>query len=110
MAKSEEDSNRINKLSSELSAKAAEVIADGLLGAAEKKQVLETEMPHVYLVTGIYALTNSVGGFLQIVLNRPLTVEEHKDVLNTLHDECSPIVRKLIEKYVPSVAGPSKTT
>ena len=110
MTEPEEDKNRINRLSSALSAKAAELIADGLLEAAEKKEVLETEMPHVYLVTGIYALTNSVGGFLQIVLNRNLTVEEHKDVLNTLHDECSPIVRKLIEKYVPLVSNPPKTT
>lgn len=110
MTEFEDSQKRINKLSAGLSAKAAEVIADGLIAAAENKEITEPEMPHVYMVSGIYALTNSVGGFLQIALNRALTVEEHKDVLNTLHEGCGPVIRKIVEKYVPAVANPPKTT
>jgi hypothetical protein len=110
MTEFEDSQQRINKVAAGLSAKSAELIADGVIDAAEKQEITEPEMPHVYMVTGIFALTNSVGGFLQIALNRSLTLEEHKDVLNTLHEGCGPIIRKLIEKYVPAVAQPPKTT
>lgn len=109
MPEPETERDKINKVAADLSAKAAVLVADGLIEAAEKGEVTETELPHAYLITGIYSITNSIGGFLQCVLNRPLTVEERKDILGAVHGECSPMIRRIIEKYVPSVADPSKT-
>lgn len=106
----EPEGDRINRVAAELSADAAVLISGGLDKAAENGALSEVEIPHAYLVTGVYSLTNAVGGFIQCVLNRPLTQEERKDVLDTIHKECGPTIRQLITKYVPLPDAPSKTT
>lgn len=110
MTAPENEGDRVNRVSAELSADAAVLISGGLDKAAEKGSITEVEIPHAYLVTGVYSLTNAVGGFIQCVLNRALTPDERKDILETVHKECGPVIRQLITKYVPLPAEPPKTT
>ena len=102
--------DRVNKVAAQLAADAAIVISDGFEKVIESKEISEVEIPHAYLVTGVYSLTNAVGGFIQCVLNRALTPDERKDILETVHKECGPVIRQLITKYVPLPAEPPKTT